>query len=119
MLRPPGLTITAMSGTGWTCTTLPTCTRSDVLAGGASYPAISVLVSVAANATSPQVNSVSVSTTQAESNAANNATTDPTVIVPPGAQAIPTLSAWVMLALGLLLAALAISHLRRRSPWRM
>src|SRR5215813_3495707 len=43
---PSGLTVTAMSGTGWTCTTLPTCTRSDVLAPGTSYPAITVTVSV-------------------------------------------------------------------------
>jgi hypothetical protein len=35
--------------------------RSDALAGGSSYPAIGVTVNVAANATSPQVNSVSVS----------------------------------------------------------
>jgi len=48
---PAGLTATAISGPGWSCilTTL-TCTRSDVLAGGASYPAITVTVSVADNA---------------------------------------------------------------------
>ncbi len=34
------------------------CTRSDVLAAGASYPAITVTVDVASDATSPQVNSV-------------------------------------------------------------
>jgi hypothetical protein len=32
---PPGLTITKMSGSGWSCT-LTSCNRSDVLAGGAS-----------------------------------------------------------------------------------
>jgi hypothetical protein len=40
---------------------LPTCTTSSVLNGGSSYPAITVTVSVAANAASPQVNAVSVS----------------------------------------------------------
>jgi uncharacterized repeat protein (TIGR01451 family) len=57
---PSGLTLTAMSGTGWTCNS-NTCTRSDVLNGGSNYPVITVTVNVAANATSPQVNQVSVS----------------------------------------------------------
>ena len=79
---PSGLTITAMSGTGWTCTTLPTCTRNDALApGGASYPPINVTVSVAANAATPLSNSVSVTTTATESSIGNNTTTDPTTIV--------------------------------------
>ncbi len=78
---PSGLTITAMSGTGWTCTTLPTCTRSDALAASASYPAITVTVSVASSATTPLVNSVAVSLTgQTESNSGNNSATDSTVI---------------------------------------
>src|SRR5262249_18124728 len=72
-----------MSGTGWTCTTLPTCTRSDVLLGGTSYPAITVTVTVTSNATSPQVNSISVTTAQNESNSGNNTATDSTVINAP------------------------------------
>ena len=58
---PSGLTLVSMAGTGWTCPGGTTCTRSDVLAGGASYAPITVTVNVAANATSPQVNAVSVS----------------------------------------------------------
>jgi len=113
---PSGLTVTAMSGTGWTCTTLPTCTRSDVLAAGNSYPPLTVTVSVAASASSPQVNSISVTTAQAESNTGNNTATDSTNIVPGGGPApIPTLSEWAMIFLGLLLAALAFRHLRRQS----
>ena len=46
-----------MAGTGWTCTD-NSCTRGDALAGGASYPPITVTVEVAANATSPQLNVV-------------------------------------------------------------
>jgi len=57
---PAGLTVTSMAGTGWVCNTA-TCTRSDALAGGASYPAITVTVNVAGNAGSPVVNQVSVS----------------------------------------------------------
>ncbi|MFM7551670.1 MAG: hypothetical protein ACKO7Q_02315 [Actinomycetota bacterium] len=38
-------TVTAMSGTGWSCSTSPSdCTRSDALAPGASYPPITVTV---------------------------------------------------------------------------
>ena len=58
---PAGMTVTAMSGTGWTCTTLPTCTRGDALAAGGSYPAITVTVGVAGGAGSPLVNSASAS----------------------------------------------------------
>jgi uncharacterized repeat protein (TIGR01451 family) len=57
---PTGLTVTSMSGTGWTCNTV-TCTRSDALAGGSSYPAITVTVNVAGNAGSPLLNQVSAS----------------------------------------------------------
>jgi len=56
---PGGLTLSSMTGTGWSCTS-NTCSRSDALNAGASYPAITVAVNVAANASSPQVNSVSV-----------------------------------------------------------
>src|SRR5580692_11558154 len=59
---PSGLTLDSMAGTGWTCAAdSNTCTRSDVLAAGASYPAITVTVDVAEDATTPQVNSVTVS----------------------------------------------------------
>ena len=57
---PSGLTLVSMAGAGWNCSS-NTCTRSDALAGGASYPAITVTVNVLGNATSPQVNQVSVS----------------------------------------------------------
>ena len=80
---PAGMTLVSMSGTGWTCAT-NSCTRSDALAGGAIYPVITVTVNVAANATSPQVNSVSVS---GGGSATANAT-DPTVITATGSQAL-------------------------------
>ena len=48
---PGGLTATGLTGTGWTCTLGDvSCTRSDALAAGASYPAITLTVNVAANA---------------------------------------------------------------------
>jgi len=58
---PAGLVATNISGTGWTCalTTL-SCTRADPLAAFASYPVITVTVSVAANAPGGVTNTVSV-----------------------------------------------------------
>jgi len=77
---PAGLTLVSMAGTGWTCpgTAADNCTRSDVLAAGASYPPITVTVNVAANATSPQINNVSVS---GGGSASANAS-DSTVVLP-------------------------------------
>lgn len=57
---PSGLALIGMSGTGWTCA-YASCTRSDALSGGASYPSITATVNVANSASSPQVNSVAVS----------------------------------------------------------
>jgi uncharacterized repeat protein (TIGR01451 family) len=60
---PTGLTLVSMQGTGWTCpgTAANNCTRSDALNAGASYQAITATVNVAANASSPQVNSAAAS----------------------------------------------------------
>ena len=57
---PSGLTLVAMSGMGWNCSS-NSCTRADALAGGGSYPPITVTVNVAASAGTPLSNSVSVS----------------------------------------------------------
>jgi uncharacterized repeat protein (TIGR01451 family) len=74
---PAGLTLASMIGSGWVCSA-NSCTRNDALNGGASYPAITVTVNVAANAASPQVNQVTVS----GGGSATASVTDSTVIVP-------------------------------------
>ncbi len=77
---PAGLTATAISGTGWACVlgTL-TCTRSDALAAGASYPVITLTVTVANNAPASVTNSVSVSG-GGQTNTGNDTANDPTTI---------------------------------------
>src|SRR5205085_3493942 len=77
---PAGLTATGISGSGWTCVlgTL-TCTRSDALATGSSYPAITLTVNVASNASASITNSVVVSG-GGETNTANDTATDPTTV---------------------------------------
>jgi uncharacterized repeat protein (TIGR01451 family) len=80
---PASLTATAISGNGWSCTLATvTCTRSDSLAVGASYPVIALTVSVAANAPASVTNTATLSG-GGDSNNANNTASDPTVITPP------------------------------------
>jgi uncharacterized repeat protein (TIGR01451 family) len=81
---PVGLTATAISGTGWGCVlgTL-TCTRSDVLAASASYPAITLIVTVANNAPASVTNNVTVSG-GGEINTGNDTATDPTTVTQVG-----------------------------------
>jgi uncharacterized repeat protein (TIGR01451 family) len=55
-----GLTLVQMAGTGWKCNGV-VCTTSNVVLGGSSYPAITVTVKVASNASPTQVNTVSFS----------------------------------------------------------
>ena len=59
---PLGLSATAMNGAGWNCTlSTLTCTRSDVLIAGGSYPTIALTVNVANNAPPTVSNTASVS----------------------------------------------------------
>ena len=77
---PAGLTATAVSGTGWSCTLATlTCTRSDALAAGASYPAVTVTVNVASTAPASVTNTATVSG-GGDANGANNSASDPTTI---------------------------------------
>jgi hypothetical protein len=72
---PAGETLVSMSGSGWNCSVSPTCTQISALAAGMSYGAITVTVNVAANASSPQVNSATVSGGGAASATATDSTT--------------------------------------------
>ncbi|HUC20769.1 MAG TPA: choice-of-anchor Q domain-containing protein, partial [Candidatus Polarisedimenticolaceae bacterium] len=82
---PLGLTPTGPNGVfnGWTCSisgqTL-TCTRSGVLANGASYPDITLTVNVANPAPSSVTNTATVSG-GGETNTSNNSASDPTSII--------------------------------------
>jgi uncharacterized repeat protein (TIGR01451 family) len=79
---PGALAATAMSGAGWSCTLATlTCTRSDVLAAGASYQAVSLTVSVAVGAPASVTNTATVSG-GGEINTANDTANDATMIAP-------------------------------------
>ncbi|HEY0173247.1 MAG TPA: DUF11 domain-containing protein, partial [Pyrinomonadaceae bacterium] len=79
---PAGLTPGTATGTGWTCNTagqVVTCTRATALNGGASYPAISVPVTVATNSAPSVTNTATVSGGN-DSDTGNNTASDPTTI---------------------------------------
>ena len=77
---PTGLTATAFSGTGWTTNLATlTATRTDALAASASYPSLTLTVSVAANAAASLTNVASVSG-GGETNTTNDSASDPTTI---------------------------------------
>ena len=81
---PAGLTVTALSGTGWTCTVATrTCTRSDALAPAASYPEITVTTSVGAGVAPGTVTNTAVVSGGGDPNTGNNTATDPTIITAP------------------------------------
>ena len=85
---PSGLTATAISGNNWNCTLATvSCTYAPVVAAGASTPSITVTVNVANNATSPQVNTATVSG-GGEANTANDTATDSTTITAATLQSI-------------------------------
>jgi uncharacterized repeat protein (TIGR01451 family) len=64
LLGTSGITPTGMSGSGWNCAgNTFTCTRSDTLAGGSSYPPITVTANVGPLAPASVDNSVQYITT--------------------------------------------------------
>ena len=79
---PTGLTAVSFQGTGWSCQISLTigCNRSDSLPAGASYPAITLTVNVAANAPATVTNAASISGAGVTGATAN----DPTTINPFG-----------------------------------
>jgi hypothetical protein len=80
---PTGYSVTSLTGTGWTCTVATlSCTRSDALAFGASYPAITVTGSVAATADPNFTNTATVAG-GGELNTSNDSATDATTVSAP------------------------------------
>ena len=88
---PTGLSLLAMSGSGWNCSGL-SCSRSDALPPGGGYPAIVVAANVAADAPSPVTNVVTVSGGGAPTSSANetdNFTNSCSIALSPSAIGLP------------------------------
>jgi uncharacterized repeat protein (TIGR01451 family) len=81
-LLPTGMTASAISGTGWACNLgTVSCTRTDVLAGGAAYPTITLTVS--ANTAGTFTNTVTTACAcEGASKTGNNIGTDTVVVNP-------------------------------------
>jgi uncharacterized repeat protein (TIGR01451 family)/fimbrial isopeptide formation D2 family protein len=84
---PAGVTITAASGSGWACSTplasgAFTCTRTGTLANGASFPAVSVSATIAADvpAGTSVTNTAAVSALTADPTASTDSNTAPVVV---------------------------------------
>lgn len=62
---PAGLTVTAINAPGWSCNSVPatslSCSRSDALAAGASYPAIVLTVAIGGDVSGEVENTSTVS----------------------------------------------------------
>jgi uncharacterized repeat protein (TIGR01451 family) len=76
---PAGLTATAISASGWACSSVPTaavtCTRADAVAAGASYPDIVLSVAVDGGFTGSAANTATVAG-GGDANLGNNSSTD-------------------------------------------
>ena len=108
---PAGLTATSLSGAGWTCTLASlSCTRSDVLAAGASYPAITLIVSIAVTAPNVLTNTATVSG-GGDTSPVDNTATD--TISLSGAP-IPTLSTFALAVFVIMVLLSGLRLLRRR-----
>ncbi len=108
---PAELSATAMAGAGWSCNvgTL-TCTRSDTLGSGTSYPPITLTVDVDPQAPASLTNSATVSG-GGQTYVANDTANDPTKVL--ASISIPTLREPVLILFGLLLAVAGVILLRR------
>jgi hypothetical protein len=82
---PTGMTPVSATGTGWSCSIsgqTATCTRGDVLRPGASYPPLTVNVSVG-QGTVGQLTTSASAATSADSSPQSATTSDTVTIVPP------------------------------------
>jgi uncharacterized repeat protein (TIGR01451 family) len=77
---PAGVVAASISGSGWNCTLATlSCTRSDALAAGASYPPIVVTANVNSNAAATITNTATVAGGGDEV-VSNNSASDPTTV---------------------------------------
>ncbi|MGW5609040.1 YVTN family beta-propeller repeat protein [Streptomyces sp. NPDC003753] len=87
---PAGLTAASIGGTGWTCTlSTLTCTRSDVLPAGSSYPPVTLKADVSCNAPSQGTNTATVT---GGGDSTTHTANDPTTINPNPACRPPSLT---------------------------
>jgi len=115
---PAGLSATALSGAGWTCTLATlTCTRADAPVPGGSYPPIIVAVSVALDAAGSMTNVASVPG-GGDSSPSNNASAANITVAVAQRVVTPVPVSNSALALLAMLLAVATAALQRRAARR-
>jgi uncharacterized repeat protein (TIGR01451 family) len=93
---PAGFTATSISGTGWACVLAQlTCTRSDSLSAGASYPTVTIVFNVPATSPASVTNQAAVS----GGSAVTATAADPTTIASGGSVTIQTVPAGLQFAI--------------------
>ena len=119
---PAGLMPTAAVGAGWTCSIagqVVTCSRSDALAAGSSYPPATLTVNVALTAPRTITNTATVAG-GGDATPGNDTASDTTTIVAAAiATEIPTLRGSALVVLLLLIAAIGAAFLRVRARHRL
>lgn len=81
---PADLTVQSIAGNGWTCSSsTATCTRSDALLAGNSYPDITLVVNVSATSAASVTNRVDVSGGGDATVGGNNRAQDVTAVILP------------------------------------
>ena len=106
------MTVTALSGAGWTCiVATETCLRADALAPAASYPDIIITATVGPGGARRLSNRVVVSGGD-DANPTNNVASSAVTIVE--ATSVPVLPLSFVLGLMSVLLAIALSALRTR-----
>lgn len=107
-ILPAGSIFGSATGTGWTCSNAAgtvTCTRPTLAVGAA--PPITLTFTPASPATpGTLVNTATVSSTSPDPTPGNNSSTSTVALAPQNA--VPTLSTWMLLALGTALALIAL-----------
>jgi uncharacterized repeat protein (TIGR01451 family) len=118
-ILPPGLTATAIGGSGWACTLTPLrCTRDDALLPGDSFPVITLTVDVAEDAPISVINEATVMNV-GDPNPDNDRDLDPVDIEPGtgGVQAIgiPVNDHWMLITMAFMLLLVGYYGLQRRN----
>jgi uncharacterized repeat protein (TIGR01451 family) len=104
---PAGMTLASMAGTEWSCPNLSvSCTRTDELQAGVSYPSITVTVNVANNAPVSVTNQVTVTLGATSLNASDTTTiVSPCAVTQDGMAGVADVQKVINEALGLTQAA--------------
>jgi uncharacterized repeat protein (TIGR01451 family) len=117
---PAGMTIVVATGVGWVCTAagqLLTCTTQGPVAAAGPHPnAITLTVRPDATAVPSVINTAQV-TGGGDCDAANNVTSDLTLVSAAAPIPVPTLSQWAFLMLAILLGAAGVLAIRKRPVW--